>query len=171
MHTATTDNQMNSNQVIVQRGTAAATASSQKIDDGTRSFLFLTLLTFSVMVIRVAAVVDPQNAQATEGQIDLDVQQSPSLDNSNHQSLATGQSSVAGTSISFNSNTNTALQFDPALPANPVISGSNSANSHGNGVTGVIQNNDQSHSNSTNDGQHHSVVGQSHITAMARDCI
>ncbi|XP_055353251.1 uncharacterized protein LOC129599137 [Paramacrobiotus metropolitanus] len=104
------------------------------------------------------------NGQATNGQVDLNIQQSSALDNGNQLSLGNSQSSLSGTSISFNNNINGGLQFDPTLPVNPYISGSNSANSYGSGTTGVLQNNHQSYSNSTNDGQHHSVVSQSHIT-------
>ncbi|XP_055351547.1 uncharacterized protein LOC129597875 [Paramacrobiotus metropolitanus] len=101
---------------------------------------------------------------ATNGQMQLNTQQAVALDNGNHNSVAQSQGVIAGTTLNIGGNAGTSLQFDPTLIAKPApVSGSNSVNADGSAMTGVLQSNQNSQSNSS-DGQHHKVTSQSQIT-------
>ncbi|XP_055356484.1 uncharacterized protein LOC129601648 [Paramacrobiotus metropolitanus] len=101
---------------------------------------------------------------AANGQVQLNSQQATVLDNGSHNSVGQSQSLVSGTTLNIGGSSSSSLQYDPSVTANPASAfGSNYVNANGNAMTGVLQNNQNSQSNSTSDGQHHSVISQSQV--------
>ncbi|XP_055353243.1 probable ATP-dependent RNA helicase ddx17 [Paramacrobiotus metropolitanus] len=101
---------------------------------------------------------------ATNGQVQLNIQQATALDDGNHNSVGQSQNIASGTSLSIGGGSSSSLQYDPTVTAKPAAaSGSNYVNAYGNAQTGVLQNNQNSQSNSTSNGQHHNVISQSQV--------